>query len=331
MSPSALPLQKALFLQKWTHPFFKQFTKSQVQKYTKLLTKLRQAINPHANVTSLESYFQTSDGCNIFYQLWLPQDPVEKILVMCHGFQCHSDLYYVLADYFYNKNIAIAAWDQRGHGRSCGPHGHLSSFSIVFQDLAQFLQILQQRFPSTPLYLMGESMGALIVLQFAIKYPKKITGVITLAPGFRPRLPIFKFIMLLLPLLYPLKIMLSKASIIRIPSDFDNPIYIPAFNEYDMNDLLHLNPVSLGLLYNLLKLMLQTQPKRIGKDPSLPILICQGTGDKSLDFRGAIELYQQISLPDKTLHLYPHANHSLLMDRNSKKIYSDLYSWIKKH
>jgi len=290
--------------------------------------KLREAIHPPIAPNPIEKYFTAKDGVHIFYQYWIPQSPIEKILIMCHGFQCHSDLYYVLADFFFDKNVLVVGMDQRGHGRTFGIRGHLESFDLVYQDIFSLIRLIKQKHPQVPIYLMGESMGALTVLNFSVQYPNEITGMITLVPGILTK---YSFILKpLLPILQILKIMFNSKPIIKVPSDYDNPTYEPAFNEFDANDLLHANPISLGILVNLAHLIQTTLSKIKGKI-KLPILICQGTGDKMLDYQGAYLLYQTISSNDKTLKFYRNANHSLLMDRNARKIYNDIHIWVKTH
>ncbi len=320
--------QEILLKQKLKNPYFRNYSKEQLNLYITLLIKLRESVNNQIDANSFESYFKTTDGVKIFYQVWLPSLPMKKIVIMCHGFQCHSDLYYVLGDYFHDKNILIAAWDQRGHGRTIGFRGYLKSFSLVYNDLLQFIHLLKQKYPNIPVYLMGESMGALVVLNFAVRYPSELDGLIVLAPGLR--LKILKSLKPLTPLAFLLKFFPLKKPVIKIPSDFDNPSYEAAFNEFDMNDLLHLNPVSISLLANLINLV-GTTLSNIKVKIQKPILICQGTGDKMLNFIGAKDLFDQINFPDKTLKFYKGANHSLLMDQNSKKIYQNIYEWLKLH
>ena len=84
-----------LLEQRMKDPFFKTFPKIQVQQYLSLLWALREAIQGIRCPSAIEERLVALDKTRIFYQYWLPQGPVEKIILMCHGFQCQSDLYYV--------------------------------------------------------------------------------------------------------------------------------------------------------------------------------------------------------------------------------------------
>ena len=316
-----------LLEQRMKDPFFKTFPKTQVQQYLSLLWALRKAIQGIHCPSAIEKRLVVPDKTRIFYQYWLPKGPVEKIILMCHGFQCHSDLYYVLGDYFYDKKVLICAMDLRGHGRT-GICGHLDSFDLVYQDMRLLIHLLKRKYPTVPLYIAGESMGGLTFLNFAARFPEEFDGLIALVPGIRPRsFSLFKNFFIFASFLKHIPI---KKPIIKIPSDYDNPTYFPAFNEYDSHDLLHANPISLGMTFNLLNLFRTTLPQ-IKNKIQKPIFIGQGTGDKLLDPRGALELYQLIPTADKTIRIYRNANHSLLMDQNAKNIYLDIYRWLRIH
>jgi acylglycerol lipase len=316
-----------LLEQRLKDPFFKTFLKTQVQQYLSLLWALREAIQGIHCPNAIEKRFVTRDGTRIFYQYWAPQGRVEKIILMNHGFQCHSDLYYVLGDYFYDKNVLICGMDARGHGRT-GILGHLDSFDLIYQDMRLLIHLLKRKYPNVPFYLMGESMGGLTILNFAAQFPGDFDGLIALVPGIRPRsFSLFKNFFIFASFLKHIPI---KKPIIKLPSDYNNPTYFPAFNDYDSHDILHANPLSLGTVFNLLSLFRTTLPA-IKNKIQKPILICQGTGDKLLDPQGAFELFQLIPIIDKTIHIYQDANHSLFMDQHAQKIYSDIHTWLQVH
>lgn len=317
-----------LLEQRMKDPFFQTFPKAQVQQYLSLLWALREAIRGIHCPNAIEKKLVAPDKTRIFYQYWLPQGPVEKIILMCHGFQCHSDLYYVLGDYFFDKNVLICAMDQRGHGRTSGIRGHLDSFDLVYQDMALLIHQLKRKYPKVPLYLMGESMGGLTTLNFTVQNPHEIEGLLVLVPGIRPRS--FSAIKNFFIFSSFFKYFPIKKPLIKIPSDYNNPTYFPAFNNYDSHDILHANPISLGMVFNLMNLFRTTLPY-IKNKIQKPILICQGTGDKLLDPHGAFDLYRLIPTPDKTVQIYRNANHSLLMDQNAQKIYSDIHTWLQVH
>ncbi|MDD1777795.1 MAG: alpha/beta hydrolase, partial [Candidatus Helarchaeota archaeon] len=296
--------------------------------YLSLLWVLLGAIRGICCPNDIEKRLVAPDRTQLFYQYWLPQGPVEKIILMCHGFQCHSDLYYVLGDYFYDKKVLVCAMDQRGHGRTSGIRGHLDSFDLVYQDMALLIHQLKRMYPKIPLYLMGESMGSLTILNFAAQNSKEIDGLIALVPGIRPRS--FSALKNFFIFASFLKYIPIKKPIIKLPPDYDNPTYFPAFNDYDSHDLLHTNPISLGMILNLMNLFRTTLPF-IKNKIQKPIFIAQGTGDKLLDPQGAFDLFRLIPTPDKTIRIYRDANHSLLMDQNALKIYTDIHSWLQTH
>ena len=310
---------------------FNQFSNHEISNYFKRITNLRkEIIGNQFNDNLIEGYFKSKDNIPVYFKYWEPNSSPKRVLIMIHGLNCHSDLYFPLADYLFDKNTILYALDLRGHGRTGKIRGNLKNFNDIYSDLKILIIKIKVK-QKLPIYLMGESLGALIVLNYSCKYPENINGIITLAPGIIPRQ--YKFIIKIYPflkLLFSLFLPILNKPIISIPQNFDNPTYFSSFIEYDRHDLLHLKRISLNLLINLLKIMKNTL-KTVEKNFKIPILICQGTGDTLLDYSGAKLLYNKININDKKIIYYKNANHSLLFDKNSIKIYYDLLKWIKSH
>ncbi len=313
---------------------FRHFSEPEVADYFKRIMNMRQEIvGGELKAQPIENYFISRDKLPIYYKYWLPKDSPKRVLLMCHGFQCHSDLFFPLADYFYNKRTIVGALDLRGHGRTGPVRGDIKDFSSVYEDLKILIHLFKSKF-SVPIYLMGESLGGLVVLHYSLKFPHDVSGIITLAPGLKPKIfdvakKVLPVLTLLIYLLYPV---FSNKPVLALPQDFNNPTYFPSFNEFDRKDFMHTQRISLNLILNLLKYF-KTSSAIMTGDFKVPLLICQGTGDKALDFRGAKELYENIKIKgdDTKLIFYKNANHSLLLDMKAKKIYDDIFNWIEIH
>ncbi|MHA1271434.1 MAG: alpha/beta fold hydrolase [Candidatus Helarchaeota archaeon] len=310
---------------------FKKYAESEVLDYFKRLTKMREEIiGTTQNLKVVESYFESIDNLMVYYKYWEPYDKPEKIVIMLHGLNCHSDLYYPLADYFYDKKVVLSALDIRGHGRTGHIFGNMENINKILADINILIKILKKKY-QIPIFLMGESLGSLLILNYACEKPFGIKGVITLAPGIRPHG--YDIIKLIYPLLLPIVLIyypLFNIPFISIPSGGENPTYFPSFNDYDSNDILHVKKLSLRTILNLVRLFKNTL-KRITDKFTTPIFICQGTGDNMVDYRGALELFNKINIKDKKIKFYKNANHSLLYDMNSKNIYNDIILWLKDH
>ena len=105
-----------------------------------------------------------------FYQHWIPSDP-RALIVFIHGLGDHIGRLSPFVSRMTKKGFACALYDQQGHGRSDGRRGHVESFSDWVNDLAGFVQFSQTTVPvETPLFLVGQSLGALIGINFLLTH-----------------------------------------------------------------------------------------------------------------------------------------------------------------
>jgi len=90
----------------------------------------------------------------------------------------------------------VFSFDLRGHGRSDGKRGHVSSFRDFVDDLESFRRLVQREVSEAcPLFLFGHSMGGLIALRHLQQHPRAAwSGVILSAPalGIRMHVPGWK-------------------------------------------------------------------------------------------------------------------------------------------
>lgn len=86
-----------------------------------------------------------------------------------------SSFYYTLANPL-AQEMAVVLYDQRGHGRSARPP---SGYRVedAAGDLADLLERLA---PEPPVYLCGNSYGALVALEYALEHPDGVDGLIVI-------------------------------------------------------------------------------------------------------------------------------------------------------
>jgi alpha-beta hydrolase superfamily lysophospholipase len=81
------------------------------------------------------------------------------------------------------EGFAVYSFDHRGHGRSPGQRGHINDFAQFRGDVNAFLETVAAQEPERPLFLMGHSLGGLIVLDYVLHHPQGLQGVIASAPA----------------------------------------------------------------------------------------------------------------------------------------------------
>jgi len=128
---------------------------------------------------------RTSDGLDLFWQCWLPNDP-SGVLVLIHGLADHSNRYAETARHFARQGWAVYACDLRGHGLSPDGHRpgrvHVDDFSDYANDVAAVLALEKQRHPDLPHVILGHSMGGLVALRYAIDHPDELDGLVLSSP-----------------------------------------------------------------------------------------------------------------------------------------------------
>ncbi|MBI2346843.1 MAG: alpha/beta fold hydrolase [Deltaproteobacteria bacterium] len=135
------------------------------------------------------TFFSPIDGVRLYYEWWMPPSP-KAILVVVHGVGEHSGRYGPLLRYFGERGFGLAIYDQRGHGHSSGRRGHVEHFQDLLGDLAHFVQMLRERYPAVPLFLVGHSLGGQVVLNFVVRYAKGLRGIVCSSPSVQLAVPV---------------------------------------------------------------------------------------------------------------------------------------------
>ena len=94
----------------------------------------------------------------------------------------HSGWFKELVDFFVSNNLAVLTFDLRGHGKSDGKRGHISSYKVLMKDIDLLLNIAKENFKEVPLFLYGHSFGGNQVLNYELRYHPDIAGIIVSAP-----------------------------------------------------------------------------------------------------------------------------------------------------
>src|SRR6266550_9197412 len=98
---------------------------------------------PHAPaVLPSEHTVMLRDGTELFYRAWLPQQPTTKALLLFHRGHEHSARWQETVAALGLDDIAVFAWDQRGHGRSPGERGSAPDLATVIRDADEWVRHL---------------------------------------------------------------------------------------------------------------------------------------------------------------------------------------------
>jgi acylglycerol lipase len=131
--------------------------------------------------------FITEDGSHLPLREWLPKADVQAVMIALHGFNDYSHFFDSPGQYFSDQGIACFAYDQRGFG-AAPRRGLWAGEATYTDDLKALVQLLKQRYPKRPVYLLGESMGGAVIIAAMSKAPlPDVTGIILAAPALWAR------------------------------------------------------------------------------------------------------------------------------------------------
>ena len=130
------------------------------------------------------------DGTEIFYRAWLPAAPTDKALILFHRGHEHSGRFIDVVRDLGLTDVAVFAWDQRGHGRSPGERGHAPSFAHIVRDIDSFVQHVCTRHDKSieNVIVLGHSVGAVAVATWVHDYAPRIRAMVLATPALRVKL-----------------------------------------------------------------------------------------------------------------------------------------------
>src|SRR5207237_3122270 len=157
---------------------------------------------------ALERTFTTWDGQDLFYRAWLPEinaetissrarvsmpnrlPPIRKALLLFHRGHEHSGRWQETVEALGLRDVAIFAWDARGHGRSPGERGSAENLSVIIRDVDAFVRHISEeyRIAVEDMIVLAHSVGAVAVTAWVHDYAPPIRAMILATPAFRVKL-----------------------------------------------------------------------------------------------------------------------------------------------
>ncbi|MDZ8080016.1 MAG: lysophospholipase [Nostoc sp. SerVER01] len=271
--------------------------------------------------------FEGVGKLKLYYQSWYPQGKVKAILAIVHGLGAHSDRYNNLIQHFIPKQYAVYGFDLRGHGRSPGQRGYINRWSEFREDLRAFLELIKTQHPGSPIFLLGHSLGSVIVLDYALRYPQKasaLQGVITLAPALG-KVGVSKTRLLIGKLLSRVWPRFTLNTGLDLSAGSRDEKILAAYAQ----DSLRHTRASARLATEFFATVDWVNAH--AADWQLPLLILHGGADRVTLPEGGKIFYQRVSSPDKLRIEYPGAYHELQSDLNYQEVLADLENWLERH
>jgi len=132
----------------------------------------------------IEFSWTNPNGNTVYAAEWAVPS-ARAVVGLLHGVGEHCRRYDHLAAWLNNHGIAVVGYDRQGFGRSEGKRGHSASLGELLDEVSHLTVECERRYPDTPVFLYGHSMGGMLLLRYLIKRHPRISGAIVSAPHIR--------------------------------------------------------------------------------------------------------------------------------------------------
>lgn len=273
-------------------------------------------------MASQKTFTWSNDSYQFFSQKWLPDQKPRAKIILVHGLGEHSGRYDHMAKFFNDQELAMFAFDQRGHGKTSGKRGDIQSYAAAGDDIDCLIGIANEEFPTVATILYGHSLGGAIVLNYALTRQGPLAGIFCTSPGLGSGEP-----------LPPLKLFLAKTLNKVLPTTLIN-------NGLDVNNLSHDKNVVENYLNDPLvhpQISARLGMELISKGPWIvenaaqlkyPLLLLQGGQDKIVSPPLTANFAEKAPKNLITYHQFPNLFHEMHNEINNQDFLDTISNWI---
>jgi alpha-beta hydrolase superfamily lysophospholipase len=244
------------------------------------------------------------------------------VILAVHGFNDYSNAFTGFGAYAADQGIAVHAYDQRGFGANLDA-GRWPGIPLLVADLRRERERLAERYPEQPVYLLGESMGAAVLIAaVAADVPLAAAGMIMTAPavwGGDELNPFYRATLWLAAHTVP-ALKLSGKDLGIMASDNEEMLRAlgadPLFIKATRVD-------AIAGLVGLMDLALAEAPRVPG-----PLLVLGGARDEVVPPHAHAALLARLTADPCLEIVYPEGWHLLLRDLQREVAWDDILAWI---
>ncbi|WP_063006117.1 alpha/beta hydrolase [Nocardia salmonicida] len=263
-------------------------------------------------------------GGKIAWRAWQPETAPRAVVVLVHGVAEHSGRYEYVSTTLTDAGFAVYALDHIGHGLSEGAAANIGSMQGAADNVATLLGLASAAHPGVPRFLLGHSMGSLVVLHLATRGPLDVAGVIVSAPPLDIPLgnPIQRLAAPLLTQLAPnLGVLtLDSSTISRDPA---------VVRAYDDDPLVFRGKLPARTAVEILQHTALVK-QRLGA-LTAPLLVLHGTADVIASPSSADLLERDAGSTDVTVLRYPGLYHEVFNEPERAQVLGDVTDWLSAH
>ena len=275
-----------------------------------------------------EKTLVADDGARLPLRAWLPEGEPRAVILALHGFNDYSNAFAAPAEAWARRGIATYAYDQRGFGRA-PLRGRWPGTGPLVADLATASRLLKSRYPGTPLYCLGESMGGAVLAAAAggkAGAPRPACdGIILAAPAVwgRKTMNVFERVALWTGDTFFPDMTLTGRGLNIMPSD-----NIPMLRKLSRDPLV-IKETRIDAVEGLVDLM----DTALASAPAIatPMLLLYGDRDELVPKEPTERFVETLPFAERRarrIAWYADGYHMLLRDLEGPLVWRDIESWI---
>jgi acylglycerol lipase len=253
---------------------------------------------------------------------WLPDGPPRAVVLAVHGFNDYSNAFTDFGEFAAEHGIAVHAYDQRGFGANPAA-GLWPGTRALIEDLELERARIAALHPDRPVYILGESMGAAVVIAAVTSGAAlDAEGFILTAPavwGGDQLNPLYRVTLWVVSRLAP-GLKLTGRSLGVMASD--NIDALQALSA----DPLFIKETRVDAIAGLVQLM-DTAYAAAAAFPG-PLLVLVGEHDEIVPPDAQTAMIERLQASPCLQVVYPDGWHLLLRDLQRRVVWEDILAWI---
>jgi alpha-beta hydrolase superfamily lysophospholipase len=272
--------------------------------------------------------FTLRDGLNLAVYDWplsMRQRPRGVVLIV-HGLGEHAWRYDTVANHLNAWGFCVRAYDQRGHGDSGGDPGVLPYDDVLLDDLAEVLDDTRRHIAepwSSPLILMGHSMGGLIASTFVQRAVAPVDGLVLSSPALATG--IGPVMLKVIDLLYRFAPSLALSNGLDASKISHNPATVDAYRQD--------RRVHDRITARLARFIHRNGPEVVADAGrwKVPTLLMYAGSDKLVDPAGSRAFAAAAPRNRVTSRCFEDLYHEIFNEADPSEVFNTLKGWLDRH
>lgn len=262
-------------------------------------------------------------GNTIVYDVHRPDSEPVGVVVIVHGLGEHGSRYGHVAQALTDAGYVVIVPDHAGHGRSGGKRLGVTDFGDFADDVNRVIGAVERA--GLPLLMLGHSMGGAIALDYALRYPDELAGLVLSGPAVVPGDDLSPALIAIAPVLGRLlpglpTTALSAAAVSRDPA---------VVADYEADPMVAHGPIPAGLGGALIATMTGFPARLPALD--VPLLVLHGGDDQLANPAGSELVAEYAGSEDLTLIIYPGLYHEILNEPEQDEVIAEIIAWLQAH